>query len=288
MDIPFDCDSHRVDGRNLSFLDSGSSKPPLHLYHANGFPISVYLPLMSELAKNFRVVGMGLRGQDAQTEGNTSWARVADDLIDFLEVKQLGPVLGVGHSVGGAATMIAAAKRPDLFSKIILIDPVLMSLSQIAVLADLRLKEQKDRFFLARKARQRRNGWSDRYQVYDYLKNKSLFKRFEDVYLRSYVTYGFVPSSGGRVELLCPPEAEARIFESYPLDIWKWPHRIKSPTLIIRGELSDVLSPEVVGQFCKACKHSQSLEIKQAGHLIPMERPGAIISAIKQFYLSDL
>ena len=52
-EIPFDCADYSVDGLKLSFLDSGGTKPPLHFYHANGFPVSMYLPLMIELAQDF-------------------------------------------------------------------------------------------------------------------------------------------------------------------------------------------------------------------------------------------
>lgn len=282
-DIPFDCDSHEVLGLNLSYLDSGSDKPPLHLYHANGFPISVYLPLMTRLTKQFRVVGLGLRGQDAQTEGNTSWYRVADDLIDFLDAKQYGPVLGVGHSVGGVTTMIAAAKRPDLFSGILLIDPVLLAGKQLANLAFLKLTGRKRKFFAAKRARERKNGWKDRQEVYDYLKNKFLFKRFDENYLKSYVTYGFKPDEEGGIELLCPPEAEARIFENYPLWVWSWPRRLKMPVTIVRGETSDVLFESAVSLFCHFCPHARTLLVKDAGHLIPMEKPDEVYSIITDF-----
>lgn len=282
-EIPFDCDSHSVTGIKLSFLDSGGDKPPIHFYHANGFPVSVYLPMMTQLSESFRVVGMGLRGQDAQTEGNISWHRVAADLIDFLDSKQLGPVIGVGHSVGGVATMIAAAKRPDLFSKIVLVDPVILPLMFVIGLAFNRIFGKKGNFFAAKLARARKNGWADRFEVYDYLKNKKLFKRFDDKYLRSYVTYGFKPSDSGGIELLCPPEAEARIFENYPLDVWRWPKKVKIPAFIIWGEHSDVLNKHTIDLFCKKCSNSESYLVKGAGHLIPMEKPEELISVVKEF-----
>ena len=46
--------------------------------------------------------------------------RVALDLAGFLETREVGPVIGVGHSIGAVTTMLCAARRPDLFSCIIL------------------------------------------------------------------------------------------------------------------------------------------------------------------------
>jgi pimeloyl-ACP methyl ester carboxylesterase len=281
--MKFDCDSHRIGGFDLSYLDSGEDKPLLHFYHANGFPVSVYLPLLNILTEDFRVVGLGQRGQDAQTEGNLSWHSAAADLIDFLEKKQLHPILGVGHSLGAVATLFASAQRPSLFSKIILIDPVLLPSSRILALAFMKLLGRKDLFFLAKRARQRANGWEDRHEAYDYFRTKSLFRTFQDTFLRSYVTYGLKPSDSGGVELLCPPEAEARIFENYPLDVWSWPKKIHVPALIIRGEYSDVLSEREVKRFCRKCGKASSRIMKQSGHLAPMENPTRIVDLIKEF-----
>ena len=282
QDFKFDCDSHRVDGLNLSYLDSKGSKKPLHFYHANGFPVSVYMPFLDILTEDFRVMGLSQRGQDSQTEGNTSWHKAGEDLIDFLDKKDVGPVTGVGHSIGAVATMFAAVKRPDLFEKLVLIDPVLLPYRYIAMMALIRIIKRKDLFVLAKRARGRKNFWESRQKAYDYFKNKKLFKNFEDSYIRSYITYGLKENEHGGVELVCPPEAEARIFENYPLDAWTWPGKLKVETVIIRGEHSDVLFDSTIKRFCKKCIYADPFTIKGAGHLIPMEKPYEIIELIKK------
>lgn len=278
---PFDCDSYNINGVSLSFLDSGGEKPPLHFYHANGFPVSVYLPLLTRLTAHYRVIGLGIRGQDAQTVGNTSWHQIAKDLIGFLDKKQLGPVVGVGHSVGGVATMIASAQRPDLFSKTILIDPVIQPYRSVISLAINRLLGKKNHSLLARLARVRRHQWPNRDEVYEYFKNKSLFERFDDEYLKSFVTYGVKPSASGGVELVCPPEEEARIFENYPIDVWCWIGRLKTPVRIIRGEHSDVLTEAAAKRFCRKNANAESFTVKGADHLIPMEKPDELITLLR-------
>lgn len=279
----FHCDSHQVDGLNLSYLDSGGERPPLHFYHANGFPISVYIPFMRILTERFRVLGMGLRGQDAQTEGNSSWHSAADDLIDFLDKRQLRGTIGVGHSVGAVATMIAAARRPELFSKIVLIDPVLLPWRYLFFMAFIRLINRKDLFFLARLARNRRSRWQDRQEAYEYFKTKSLFKNFEEAFFDAYITFGLKPSQDGRVELLCPKDAEARLFEFLPLDIWFWPKKITIPTLIVRGAQSNTLLETELIRFCRKCKSAKARTVENAGHLVPMEASQAVADIIMDF-----
>jgi len=142
---------------------------------------------------------------------------------------------------------------------------------------------KKDQIFAARRARARRSHWADRHEMYAYLQSKSLFRRFHESFLRSYVTYGAKPAKEGGVELLCPPEAEARIFENYPLDIWFQVRRLQTLSLIIRGEYSDVLVPRTVERFCADATNAGSYLIKGAGHLIPMEQPDALIAVIEGF-----
>ena len=67
---------------------------------------------------------------DLPTEKIMTREQDADWLIEFLERTQTGPVIGIGHSQGATATAMAAAKRPDLFSALYLIDPVTFTRKQ--------------------------------------------------------------------------------------------------------------------------------------------------------------
>ena len=282
-EIPFDCSEFRVEGEKLSCLDSGGGKPPLHFFHANGFPVSVYLPLLGELARDFRVLGLSLRGQDGLSDGIRDWHSLSLDLIAFLEKTGAGPVVGVGHSIGAVATMIGACRRPELFTRLVLLDPVLLPRRYTLLLRLMRLLGAKRRFPLASRARKRRNGWASRAEALDYFRPKNLFAGWQEPFLRSYVTYGLRPSRDAGVELICPPEAEARGFESYPTDIWSWPGRLETPTLIVRGERSDALSAGCYARFCRVCPAAEGRVLKGVGHLIPMEEPEETVRLIGDF-----
>jgi len=283
-DFSFHCDSHQIDGFNLSYLDSmDQNKPVLHFYHANGFPVSTYLPFLERLTDSFRVIGLGQRGQDSQTSGNISWHKAGMDLIDFLNKKKLSKITGVGHSIGAVATMFAAARRPDLFSELVLIDPVLLPYKYIAAMAFLRAIGKKGSFILAKRARGRKSSWKNRNEAYEYFKSKALFKNFNDELLQSYVTYGLKDADSRGVTLLCPPEAEAKIFENYPLDLWLWPKKLQTKTLVIKGENSDVLFSGPLKRFLKKSRQFSSIVVKDAGHLVPMEKPDEITDLIKTY-----
>jgi len=284
-EIRFDCATYNAEGTALSYLDSGGDKPLLHLSHANGFPISMYLPLMNELTRDFRVIGLNLRGQDGLSEGILSWHRLALDLIGFLEGLGCGPVIGVGHSIGAVTAMFSAARRPDLFSRVVLLDPVLLPWKYIALTRLMGLVGRKDRFPLAMRARKRRNGWQSREEALEYFRDKSLFEGWEEPFLRAYVTYALRPDPDGRSVLVCPPEAEARGFENYPVDVWSWPKRLQTPTLIVRGEHSDALTHGCYERFCRLCPSAQGVVMKGASHFIPMQNSAETIRLIKDFCL---
>ncbi len=204
-EIPFECSDFKVDGLALSFLDSEGTKPPLHFYHANGFPVSMYLPWMTELTRDFRVMGLNLRGQDGLSEGISDWHRVAMDLAEFLEARGVDPVIGVGHSIGAVATMLCAARRPDLFSRIVLLDPPLFPQRWVTLFRWAKLFGQKKRFPPAVRARRRRNGWKDKQEALDYFRGKGMFEGWREEYLRAYVTYGLKPDPDHGTVLVCPP-----------------------------------------------------------------------------------
>ena len=283
MEIGFDCATYTADGMALSYLDSGGDKPVLHLSHANGFPISMYLPLMHELARDFRVLGLNLRGQDGLTEGILSWHRLAFDLIGFLENLNCGPVIGVGHSIGAVTAMFSACRRPDLFKRVVLLDPVLLPWKYILLLRLMKVFGIKARSPMALRARRRRNGWQSRDEALEYFRGKNLFNGWEETFLRAYVTYGLREEPDGRIVLVCPPEAEARGFENYPLDVWSWPMLLRTPTLIVRGERSDALTQKCYEKFCRLCPSAQGVVLRDTGHFVPLENSKESIRLIKDF-----
>ena len=89
--------------------------------HANGFPAPVYEPFLRHFSQH-DIHAIPVLGEGKYTIRN-SWKSLARELIDTIEARQTGPVVGIGHSLGGVATFWAAQQRPDLFSHVFLLDP---------------------------------------------------------------------------------------------------------------------------------------------------------------------
>jgi pimeloyl-ACP methyl ester carboxylesterase len=106
----------------------GTGSGTIHLAHANGFPTASYRQLAAHLSPDFKVIGMNARPMwpGSHPSDLKSWQLAAVDIIRFLEWRGTGPVIGMGHSFGGICTLLAANMRPDLFTAVVLIEPVVL------------------------------------------------------------------------------------------------------------------------------------------------------------------
>ncbi len=272
----------------LNYIETGSGAR-LHFGHANGFGAGTYQYIFNLLGDRFHTFGLnachlsrcrydcGLNKPEIK-----NWFQLVDELIEFLEVVVREPVVGVGHSMGGALAAIASVKRPALFRKLILLDPVFLEPKTIALIKVATLAGQKHRFPLSAGARKRCNGWKSRDEAFAYFHDKKLFRGWSETMLRSYIDYDLADVPGG-VELSCPPEIEAVLFESVPTDIWKWIKKIKTPTLIVRGEHSDVVTDKSWRLLKKIRPEAEFVEFKNVGHMFPMQKPEKTAEAIIDF-----
>jgi pimeloyl-ACP methyl ester carboxylesterase len=59
--------------------------------------------------------------------------------------------------------------------------------------------------------------------------------------------------------------------------------KISAPTLLIRGELSDVLDSAVADRMLKEIPNCKFALVPGAGHSIPLESPKGFLQAVKTF-----
>ena len=110
---------------------SGTATPVLLFSHATGFHGRVWEPMASFLNDQFRCVSIDLRGHGMSQlppEAGLAWSRMADDLLAVLSSGRFpeGPLHGIGHSMGRAALVLAAARRPAAFRSLWLYEPVIV------------------------------------------------------------------------------------------------------------------------------------------------------------------
>ena len=270
---------YKKNGLCMNYVETGNG-PPVHFAHANGFPPGTYENLFKKLSGGYRVLGLNFCLQSPCSRncphGKTvsgTWFQFAEELIAFLDTVGEGPCTGVGHSMGGVVTAIASVRRPDLFRKLILLDPVfleprLIRIARIGIALGLGRRNP-----LAVRAEKRKNGWPSREDALNFFKDKKLFGGWEEQALRSYVNNGLTDIGDG-VELVCRPEAEAAVFRSYPTNIWKIISTITVPCVVARGGLSDVITDRSWAHLAEVRPDILRVEIPGLGHLFPMQDSG--------------
>ena len=258
----------------LKLEDRGGQGPALHFAHANGFPPGTYRRLLEQFAPHAHVYTLEGRclvpGMDPAALRD--WDELAEDLAQALRARGLGPVLGVGHSVGGTATLLAAAKYPELFQAVVMLDPVLFTGPRAVALRLLGLLGLGGRVPPASLARRRREHWTSREEAGASYGKKALFRGFDPACFQDYLTHGLTDVPGGGVRLTIPRAWEARIFETPPQGAWKRLREARVPVLVLRGSTSDTFTVGALARVRRLRPDVQTDELP-GGHLFPLERP---------------
>ncbi|WP_225532965.1 MULTISPECIES: alpha/beta fold hydrolase [unclassified Enterococcus] len=110
-----------VNGTELFYTKSGQGEPML-LLHGNGEDHHIFDRLSQKLQKEFTVYAIDSRnhGKSAQTE-QYDYERMADDIIDFIDVLKLEKVNIVGFSDGAILAIIMGIQKLSCLNKLALL-----------------------------------------------------------------------------------------------------------------------------------------------------------------------
>lgn len=258
--------------------DFGGSGPVLNLAPANGFPPETYRPLVEPLTAHYRVISLLPRAMwpgEPPPARPVSWPEmVIDDLLGALRQHDLRDVIGVGHSLGGVMTLLAAGIEPERFRAVALLDPPLLPRRKrwpIRWIQQLRLDSLNR---MAVRAQRRRDHFPDEQAAYTYFRGKPLFADWSDEALRHY-TRTLRPSDNGGLTLAWPRAWEAYYFRTLYTEAWAHlpllPDRL--PLLLLRGERSNTLLPQPAERIRRLLPHMSYAEVAGHGHLFPHSAP---------------
>lgn len=251
---------------------------PIQFSHATGFPAASYTYFFQQLAPH-PVSSVPIFGQGTHQAGN-SWKDLLPQLIEDIERNHSEPVIGIGHSFGAALTFWAAKKRPDLFKKIILIDPPFMSRKRRLLIGLTSLLGITDKIVpIAKNAKKRRADFGDLAEARDYLKPKFLFRDFHPSCFEDYIQHGFVQADKG-VTLKIPRDLEAKFFSTTPYILGSG--KLSIPSYYLYPLKNGVLSGKALEQHKKRFVDTQFIPFEKGGHMFPMEFPHDTADFIKE------
>jgi len=268
-------------------MDWGGEGPLAHFSHATGFCAETYTPIAERLCHRLRVVGMDDRGHGRSTAPADprklkDWDLFARDLGAF--VSYLGvPVIAMGHSRGAVASLLLAAKRPELVRALVLIDPTILPFSWMWWWYLAKKTGLARLVPIAARAARRNPFWPDKETILSTYREKPPFKAWEKGFLEGYISGGTVGNSGGGIRLSCTPEWESRCFAVCSHDVWGYVPEIRQPTLLIYGAASDTFLASAARRFERKLPHAVVRRFDRTSHFVPMERPDDTVDVILSF-----
>ena len=260
-----------TDDVEVAVHELGGTGPALLLAHATGFCAQVMAPLAEHLAGSFRCLALDFRGHGrthTPTHLDFQWSGFADDVIAAIAGGGRGPVFGFGHSSGGAALLMAAARRPELFSALFTFEPVLWPDPGAA-----RPRAEK----LADGARRRRARFASRAEAYDNYASKPPFSWMDERVLTAYVEHGLGEGEHGDVALCCPPEVEAQIYvQGAANDAFSDLAGVRCPVVVARGTERGAVERPIAEAQVAALADATLHDFDGLGHFGPLEDPARV------------
>ena len=268
----------------IPFHDFGGTGELIHFAHANAYPPACYRAFIEPLTAQYRVMAIEQRPlwPNSNPAEMPNWQVAADDLIAFLDQQGAEGVIGMGHSLGAVATLFAALKRPSLFSRLILIEPVFLIFPPEMLQAMADNPELASLTPLVQVAMRRRNQWPTRQAAFDHFRVKSVFRNWLDEAMWDYVNNALVANADG-ITLRYSREWEAQFYATPPITVWEDIPRIQQPTLGLRGADTNTIFPQAWQRWQELQPSATFLQVEEAGHMIPMERPFFLANTILEY-----
>ncbi len=252
--------------------------PVLLFAHATGFHGLVWGPTAAALTDRYRCLALDLRGHGmSETPDGTSlsWQGMGDDVLAVLDSDRIGgrrEVHGIGHSLGCAALVLAAARRPGLLRSLWLYEPAIAGPRVTA--PDGSAPPFGNSNPMADAALRRRASFAS----YDaalanYAKKAPLNELHPDA-LAAYVEGGFAPQADGSVTLRCTPATEAEVFRGAGNnEAFEALSLLDLPVALVAGRPDEFGPVTFVPANLAQLRRGTLVERRHLGHFGPLEDP---------------
>lgn len=268
-----------TDGVELALQDFGGDGPVLLVCHATGFCAAPYRPMAARLLDRYHVVALDFRGHGDSTtpeSGDFDWEGMIDDVLAVADALDT-PVLGFGHSMGGAALLGAERRRPGTVRAAFVFEPIVIP----AELA--RHAPQPNP--LAESARRRRPTFPSRPDALARYASRPPLGVFRADALAAYVDGGFADTPDGEVTLKCLPEVEAAVFDAPGKPTPQHLSEVKVPVTLAIGHRDPGPGPAEFGRIAAPfLPDGTLLDCPTLGHFGPFQDPDLVADEILESF----
>jgi len=240
------------------------------LAHATGFCGGVWRPVVAALPEDFetRVWDFPCHGSAPKLEHPIDWWAMGNWALRQVTGVS-GPLIGVGHSMGGAALLMAEITAPGTFSELLLVEPIVFPPPFGRYEAPM-----------AALAEKRRNHFPSRDEARANFAGKLPFSSWDRLALDGYVECGLVETDEG-AELACRPLDEAEIYRAATQHgAWDLLGKVGVPVSVLAGESSATHTADFVRYLASQIPHCEFEIVPGTGHFLPMEMPELLANRI--------
>ncbi|MCK9487102.1 MAG: alpha/beta hydrolase [Dehalococcoidia bacterium] len=278
----------RLNGIDFHYLDWGNSHlPPLVLLHGGALTAHTWDMACLVLRDQYHCIALDQRGH-----GDTGWTPadqldennqdlMAQDTQAFIDYLAYPRVALCGMSMGGMNAIRYAAGHPNRLSRLVIVDiaPVTMTEGLVEMEAFRRETETMRNF----------EGFLDRAVKFN-PQRKPEHLKYSLLHSLKQVEDGWTwkQDHRPRAETTPPSEEEQkrRMQEARQAradSLWSDVKAISTPTLLMRGAISKILSEAAADEMVAAMQDVEQVVIPDAGHSVQGDNPGAFATELHAY-----
>ena len=247
--------------------------------HANGFHGRCFDPVIEDLVTDYNCTSFDYRGHGDSSfpeDLQVHWSQYGQDAISVAKTLNT-KIIAIGHSMGGAALVMAALQMPELFRALIIYEPIIFPV-EVQKSASTRNGPSP----LVEGARRRRKTFASREEAFANYASKPPMNVFDPRALNAYVDHGFRDSNDS-ITLKCSPEHEARNFEmGADHDTSSQLKNLQVPTWVVSGAQQPAQPSGLAAQIANQIPNAKFIEWSDLGHFGPMQQPSRLAKLIRE------
>ena len=269
-------DDHQVivGSMRLHYLDWGGSGAPILFLHGGGLTAHTWDCVAVMLRAGYRCIALDQRGH-----GNSEWSPVVDyriaahlgDIEGLVDAMGLERPILVGQSMGGLNSIAYATRRSDRMRAMVIVD----------VAPDISASgAERIRDFSSTPELDSPQAFLERAVKFNPLRDPAVLRRSLHYNLRETPAGKWMFKHDQRRR----SDDAMRSFTEERARLASEVSKIKCPTLLVRGALSDVLSDAAAEKFAHSLPDGRWVTIEKSGHNVQGDNPRALLDAMRAFF----
>jgi esterase len=262
-----------IGNMRFHYLDWSGNGYPILFLHGGGLNAHTWDLVCVMLHDRYRCIALDQRGH-----GDSEWSPTVDyavetqvrDIEGFIEQLGLTELVLVGQSMGGLNSIAYAIRHSDKLRGLVVVDVA----PEINPAGAQRIRE-----FASTPELDSLEAFLERAVKFNPLRSPTILKRSLYYNLRRTPTGRWAlkhDQRRGSPEFIQIADAQRdRLAQQLGA--------IRSPTLIVRGALSDVLTDEAADRFARSLSNGRWTKVERAGHNVQGDNPAGLLEAVLPF-----